>query len=207
MPRMTTLPAAPPHAAAFDRLLAEVRACTCCGPQLPAGPRPVLQAHPDARLLIAAQAPGRRVHETGIPFHDASGERLRRWLGLSSAEFHDARRVAILPMGFCYPGRGRSGDLPPRPECAPHWRTRLLAGLPHLELTLVIGHHALAWHLPGWRGDLAQAVRSTASADDADVVVLPHPSPRNNVWLARHPWFEAEVVPRLQARVARLLGS
>lgn len=205
MPRMTTLPAAPPHAAAFDRLLAEVRACTCCGPQLPAGPRPVLQAHPDARLLIAAQAPGRRVHETGIPFHDASGERLRRWLGLSSAEFHDARRVAILPMGFCYPGRGPSGDRPPRPECAPRWRAQLLAMLTQVRLTIVIGHHALAWHLPEARGGLAQAVRE-AGRHGPDVVVLPHPSPRNNGWLAHHPWFEAEVVPRLQARVAEVLG-
>ena len=191
--------------ASFPTLLAQVRACTLCTPHLPAGPRPVLQCHPDARLLIAAQAPGRRVHETGIPFDDASGERLRRWLGLTPEVFHDARRVAILPMGFCYPGRGRSGDLPPRPECAPRWRAPLLAALTRLELTLVIGHHALAWHLPEARGGLAQAVQDWERHWPA-LVVLPHPSPRNNGWLVRHPGFEQDLVPRLQARVREVLG-
>jgi len=125
-------------------LLAEVRACTLYAEHLPLGPRPVLQMHASAQILIAGQAPGKKVHETGVPFDDASGDRLRSWLGLSRAEFYDARKVAILPMGFCYPGRGKSGDLPPRPECAPAWRAPLLARLKRLELSLVIGQYALA---------------------------------------------------------------
>jgi uracil-DNA glycosylase len=146
-------------------LLTDIRACTLCV----------------ARLLIAGQAPGRKVNETGVPFNDASGERLRAWLGLSREEFYDARQVAIVPMGFCYPGTGPSGDLPPRPECAPAWRTPLLAHLKHIELTLAVGRYAQAWHLP-------------------------HPSPRNNGWLKRNPWFEEELLPLLRARVQEVLG-
>lgn len=188
-------------------LLAEIRACTVCTAQLPLGPRPVLQAHPSARLLIAAQAPGRAVHLSGIPFDDASGDRLRRWLGVPRETFHDARRIAIVPMAFCYPGPAASGDRPPRPECAPRWRAAVLAHLRAIELTLVIGRHAMAWHLPGHAGGLAQAVRRSFDDPDADVLVLPHPSPRNNVWLAQHRWFEAQLVPQLQARVTQLLGA
>lgn len=189
-----------PDAAA---LLRDVRACRLCAPYLPQGPRPVLQFHPAARLLIAGQAPGRRVHETGIPFDDASGERLRVWLGLAREQFYDARRIAILPMGFCYPGPGRSGDLPPRPECAPRWRAPLLQRLRDLQLTLVLGRHALAYHLPQQRQGLTAAVRDWRSHWPA-LAVLPHPSPRNNGWLARNPWFEAELLPRLRERIAEL---
>lgn len=188
----------------FATLLTEVRRCTACAGQLPLGPRPVLQLHPAARILIAAQAPGRKVHDTGIAFNDASGERLRRWLGVSREQFYDARLFAIVPMGLCFPGQGRSGDLPPRPECAPRWRARLLATLGGLRLTLVIGRHALAYHLPQERDGLAAAVRRRHERGPA-TVVLPHPSPINNRWLVRHPWFEAERVPELQARVAEAL--
>ncbi|MDH4148958.1 MAG: uracil-DNA glycosylase family protein [Betaproteobacteria bacterium] len=165
---------------AFDALLGKVRGCTICAADLPLGPRPVLQLHPAARVLIAGQAPGRKVHESGMPFADPSGDRLREWLGLSPEVFYDPRRVAILPMGFCYPGTGKSGDLPPRPECASAWRMPLLQRLKKLQLTLVIGQYAQAYHLP-------------------------HPSPRNNLWLRRNPWFERELLPQLRARVAAAL--
>lgn len=187
-----------------DTLLAEVRSCTLCAPHLPLGPRPVVQLHPSARILLAAQAPGRKVHETGLPFNDASGERLRRWLGVSREAFYDPHTFAIVPMGFCYPGKGKSGDLPPRAECAPRWRAPLLQSLQQLQLTLVIGQYACAWHLPGEREGLTAAVRNWRR-HWPDVVPLPHPSPLNNGWLVRNPWFEEELVPLLRARVAEVL--
>lgn len=185
-------------------LLDEVRACRVCEDVLPLGPRPVLQLHPRARILIAAQAPGRKVHASGIPFSDASGERLRRWLGLGASTFYDPHCVAILPMGFCYPGTGPSGDLPPRPECAARWHARLLRELPDLQLKVVIGRYALAHHLPGAGPSLTELVRRPPAGRPM-TAVLPHPSPRNNRWLKQHPWFEAEQVPRLQALVQQAL--
>ncbi|HMO46436.1 MAG TPA: uracil-DNA glycosylase family protein [Rubrivivax sp.] len=187
-------------------LLRQVRACTLCAPHLPLGPRPVLQLHPAARILVAAQAPGRKVHASGIPFDDASGERLRGWLGLTRAQFYDSRLVAILPMGMCYPGKGRSGDLPPRPECAPRWRAELLQRLRHVQLTLVIGRYAMAYHLPDEHAPLGDAVRRWRAHWPA-LVPLPHPSPRNNGWLARHPWFEQELLPQLRERVAEICAA
>lgn len=187
------------------QLLAEVRACTACAPHLPLGPRPVLQLHPDARVLIAAQAPGRKVHASGKPFTDASGDRLREWMGMTPEVFYDPRRIAIVPMGFCYPGTTKSGDLPPRPECAPMWRERLLQRLVHLELTLVIGQYAHAYHLRGTRASLTERVRSWRQLGP-NVVPLPHPSPRNNGWLQRNPWFERELVPALRRRIGRILS-
>jgi uracil-DNA glycosylase len=190
---------------AMTRLLRQVRTCTLCAAHLPLGPRPVLQVHPDAKILIAGQAPGARVHESGIPFHDASGDRLRDWMGLDAATFYDPRRVAILPMGFCYPGTGNSGDLPPRPECAPAWRSRLLARLPSVELTLVIGQYAHAWHLEDTqRATLTETVQAWRAYWPASLP-LPHPSPRNNRWLQRNPWFEKDVLPQLRRRIAALL--
>ncbi len=186
-------------------LLAEVRACTLCAAHLPLGPHPVVQVHPSARILIAGQAPGRRVHETGIPFNDASGERLRAWLGISREVFYDERQVAILPMGFCFPGTGKSGDLPPRPECAPAWREPLLAGLKNLKLTLVMGQYAQAYHLPNAGATLTDAVLAWREHWPR-VVPLPHPSPRNNPWLKRNPWFELELLPVLRERVAQLMA-
>lgn len=189
-----------PHDEGLDGLLQAVRACTLCAAHLPLGPRPVLQAHASARILIAGQAPGRKVHASGVPFDDASGARLRDWMGVSREDFYDPRRVAILPMGFCYPGTGTSGDLPPRPECAPTWREPLLAKMPQLQLTLVIGQYALAYHLPHERGSLTATVQRWPSLDPG-VMPLPHPSPRNNLWLKRNPWFEESVLPALRARV------
>ncbi len=187
-------------------LLTDVRACSLCAEHLPLGPRPVLQFHAAAPILIAGQAPGRKVHGSGVAFNDASGDRLREWLGVSSAEFYDPKRVAILPMGFCYPGTGTSGDLPPRPECAAAWRAGLLARLKHLKLTLVIGQYALAYHLPTEAATLTEIVRNWRNYGPG-IVPLPHPSPRNNLWLARNAWFEKELIPVLRQRVRAVLQS
>ena len=190
----------------LDALLAEVRNCTHCREVLPLGPRPVLRAHSTAPILIVGQAPGTRVHETGIPWNDPSGVRLRQWLGVEPETFYNPTRFAIIPMGFCYPGRDpRGGDLPPRPECAPIWHDRLLAMLPNLKLTLLVGAYAQRYYL-GERAD--KTLTDTVSRwreFGPTYVPTPHPSPRNLLWLRRNPWFEAEVVPTLQERVRRLL--
>ena len=185
-------------------LLGEVRRCTICSEHLPLGSRPILQVHPRARILIAGQAPGRKGHESGVPFADASGDRLREWLGLAPEVFYDPQCVAILPMGFCFPGTGRAGDLPPRPECAPAWREKLVRHLSHLKLTLVIGQYAQAYHLPDAGTSVTGVVQSWRH-HWPKVVPLPHPSPRNNMWLRRNPWFEEDLLPLLQARVAEVL--
>jgi uracil-DNA glycosylase len=191
--------------AQFDQIAAEARACRLCAEHLPLGPRPVFQIGGNAKILIAGQAPGRKVHDTGIPFNDPSGERLRAWMGIDAAVFYDPGKIAILPMGFCYPGTGKSGDLPPRPECAAEWRVRLLKLLPAVELTLVIGQYALDWHLETTqRATLTETVQDWKQYWPARLP-LPHPSPRNNIWLKRNPWFEAEIVPKLQRKIASLL--
>jgi uracil-DNA glycosylase len=205
----------PPHAeiavqpspVALQALLQRVRGCTLCAAHLPHAPRPVLQADGRARILIAGQAPGRRVHASGVPFDDASGERLRDWMGIGRDVFYDASRIALVPMGLCYPGKGDSGDLPPRRECAVAWRAPLLAQLPRIELTLAVGAYALTWHgarAPGV--SLTDAVRGWPSAWARGVVPLPHPSPRNNGWLKHNPWFAKELLPALRERVAALLA-
>jgi uracil-DNA glycosylase len=186
-------------------LLTEVRACVLCAEHLPLGPRPVVQVHPLARILIAGQAPGRKVHETGVPFNDASGDRLRTWLGISREVFYDAKQLAILPMGFCFPGTGKSGDLPPRPECAPAWRAAVLSRLKNLQLTLVIGQYAQAYHLPNEAASVTEAVQAWRKNWPL-TVPLPHPSPRNNLWLKRNPWFEKELISVLRTRVSEILA-
>ncbi len=198
------------HRASLPTLLKEVRACTLCAAPLATlglTPRPVLQVDARARILVVGQAPGRKVHDSGVPFDDASGERLRQWMGVDSATFYNPALVAILPMGFCYPGTGTSGDLPPRPECAPHWRARLLAAMPHVALTLVIGQYAMAWHLSGRAQPSVTDTVKSWREQAPGVLPLPHPSPRNNIWLKANPWFNAELVPVLQARVAQLLTT
>jgi uracil-DNA glycosylase len=191
--------------AQFDDIAGKARACRLCADHLPFGPRPVFQIGRDAKILIAGQAPGRRVHESGIPFDDPSGERLRAWMGVDAAVFYDPSKIAILPMGFCYPGTGKSGDLPPRPECAAEWRVRLLKLLPAIELTLVIGQYALDWHLKtAQKESLTQTVQNWKQYWPAQLP-LPHPSPRNNIWLKKNPWFEAEILPKLRRKVASLL--
>jgi uracil-DNA glycosylase len=189
-------------------LLAEIHHCRVCAPHLPLGPRPVLRASTTARLLVCGQAPGTRVHQTGLPFNDPSGDRLRLWLGLDRAGFYDERRVAIVPMGFCYPGRDpRGGDRPPRAECAPLWLPRLAPHLAAVELTLPVGQYAQAWYL-GRRAkaNLTQTVMAWREYLP-DFLPLPHPSWRNTGWLRRNPWFERELVPFLRARVAELVGG
>lgn len=188
----------------LPELLEEIRHCQICSAFLPHGPRPVLQVGRAAKILIVGQAPGRKAHETGIPFNDASGERLRDWLGVDREVFYDPACFAILPMGFCYPGTGPAGDLPPRLECAAAWRSRVLAELQQIELTLVVGQYAMAWHLPDAGPTLTAAVGNWRRHWPG-VVPLPHPSPRNQLWLKRNPWFAAEVVPALRERVAELL--
>ena len=190
----------------FSALLAEVRACTICAAHLPHGVRPVLQMHPQARVLIAGQAPGRKVHASGVPFDDASGNRLREWMGVTREVFYDSKQVAILPMGFCFPGTGKSGDLPPRPECAPAWRKQLLDHLDQLEVTLVIGQYAQAYHMNEKLSSLTETVRDWRSSWPK-MIPLPHPSPRNNIWLGRNPWFEKELLPRLRRRVSEVLET
>lgn len=190
----------------LDELLLEVRGCTLCSEHLPLGPRPVFQVGAQARILIAGQAPGRRVHESGVPFQDPSGDRLRAWLGITKEEFYDPNRFAILPMGFCYPGTGKTGDFPPRPECAPKWRALLLNQMKQLELTLVIGQYAQGYHLPSSEKTLTEMVANWRSYGPG-VVPLPHPSPRNHRWLAQNPWFEAELLPVLRKNVRRILDA
>lgn len=203
-----------PHACAAGRplsqatlnaLLKRIRACDICAAELPHGPRPIVQLSREARILIAGQAPGRRVHETGIPFDDPSGDRLRDWLNIDRKTFYDARRIAILPMGFCYPGKGSSGDRPPRPECAATWREKVMRELPAVRLVLVIGQYAMAWHLGSVaKKTLTETVR--AWRDFAPRIwPLPHPSGRNNIWLGKNRWFEREVLPELRRNVAAVL--
>ena len=189
----------------FTQLLRSVRGCRICEESLPLGPRPVLQIDPQARILIAGQAPGRRVHESGIPFDDPSGDRLREWLGILREDFYDPRKVAILPMGFCYPGTGKSGDLPPRPECPEAWRVELLQAIRHIELTLVIGIYAQRWHLPHMHRNLTETIRAWEEYGP-NVIPLPHPSPRNNIWLKKNPWFTDSLLPKLREKARAALG-
>ena len=185
-------------------LLAEIRACRHCADTLPLGPNPVLRASASARLLIVGQAPGTRVHATGIPWNDPSGDRLRDWLQVDRATFYDEARIAIVPMGFCYPGKGPSGDLPPPPDCAPLWHEALLAHMPDLELVLLVGSYAQSHYLGRSRETLTSRVRRWQDFGPR-FLPLPHPSPRNTLWLRRNPWFEASVIPDLRRRVAPLL--
>lgn len=192
----------------FIELISSVRSCTLCAEHLPQGVRPVLQINPKAKILIAGQAPGRKVHESGIPFDDASGDRLRTWMGISKDTFYNEEEIAILPMGFCYPGTGKNGDLPPRPECAAAWREKLLQQLPNVKLILAIGQYAQAYHLPEKKKTLTETVQcwqEYLTTDGPAVLPLPHPSPRNNIWLKRNPWFEVDVLPTLKKRIEDLI--
>ncbi|WP_223669706.1 uracil-DNA glycosylase family protein [Kangiella shandongensis] len=205
-----------------QRLVDEVKACTICE-DLPLGPKPIFQFGKNARVLIAGQAPGQITHGHGRPFDDASGVRLRQWLGVDEEAFYDPQQFAILPMGFCYPGKGKSGDLPPRPVCAQTWQHRLLKELADLELVVVIGHYALQWHLgvkksqaitpvvKDWRKYQKIEVKSAKNIDNGiekavNYFPLPHPSPRNNIWLKKNPWFEQSLLPELQEKIATILN-
>jgi uracil-DNA glycosylase len=191
----------------FDRLLAEIRACTICAASLPLGPRPVLRGRPTARLVIISQAPGTRVHETGLSFNDRSGDRLRDWLAMDRATFYDEARVAILPVGFCYPGRDprSGGDLPPRPECAPLWHPRLLPHFSSVQLTLLVGSYAIYQFLPQSRKFPLAATIARWREFLPDYFVLPHPSWRTTAWERKHAWFAGELLPELRAATTSVL--
>ena len=191
----------------FDRLLAEIRACRHCENELPFGPRPIVRGRPTARLLIISQAPGSRVHETGLSFDDRSGDRLRSWLGLDHAAFYDESRVAIMGIGFCYPGRDRSGgDRPPRPECAPLWHARLRPHFTEVRLTLLVGSHAIRHYLPQTRRQSMTETLARWRGFLPEYFVLPHPSWRTTAWERANPWFATEVLPQLRAAIAVALG-
>jgi len=188
----------------FKKLMQDIKSCRLCESHLAHGVRPILQINPSARLLIVGQAPGRKVHESGVPFDDASGQRLREWLGISKKDFYNSRKVSILPMGFCYPGTGKSGDLPPRPECEIAWRQQLMAHLSNVKLTIVLGRFAQIYHFGNPGHTLTELVKSWEQWWP-EKIPLPHPSPRNNIWLKKNPWFEIEVLPTLKTRVANIL--
>ncbi len=183
----------------------DITHCTICEKHLKLGVNPVVQLDADARILIAGQAPGVKAHNSGVPFDDASGDRLRNWLGVSKEQFYDPKLFAILPMGFCYPGKGKSGDLAPRPECAPAWREKVLNELKQLELTLLIGQYAQAYHLGGRYQSVTESVQAWRY-DWPKRVALPHPSPRNNIWLKKNTWFETDLLPALKEQVQGLIN-
>ena len=189
----------------MESLLCDIRQCRECEIHLPLGPRPVLSAGRHARILIIGQAPGLRVHKSGVPWNDASGKRLREWLGINESDFYDPSKIAIVPMGFCYPGTGKSGDLPPRPECAPLWHDRLLSELKHIELTLLIGTYAQSKYLnKEAKPTLTKTVQAWREYAPR-YLPLPHPSPRNNRWLKKNPWFDKQIIPYLKKQVTHAL--
>lgn len=186
-------------------LLEEIRNCDVCAGHLPLGPRPVLNFSSQSGIAIIGQAPGRKVHESGVPWDDPSGDRLRQWLGVTKEEFYDPDNFAIVPMGFCYPGKGKSGDLPPRPECAPLWHPRIFGGDVNARLTLLVGSYSQAFYLGDSAGaTLTETVRNYGEFLP-EYLPLPHPSPRNNIWMKKNPWFEEEVLPVLMGSVRKIL--
>jgi uracil-DNA glycosylase len=189
-----------------EALRAEIAACTVCAPHLAAGPRPIVQFGATARILIVGQAPGSKVHASGVPWNDDSGDRLRNWTDLSREEFYDPGKVALMPMGFCYPGKGKSGDLPPRPECAPLWHQRVLALLPAGRLTLLVGAYAQAHYLPSNKRSMTENVQAFHGFGPG-LFPLPHPAWRSVIWARRNPWFESDVLPALKTAVRAHVSS
>ncbi len=188
-------------------LLGKIRGCQHCADFLPHGIRPIVQAAGTARILIIGQAPGSKVHASGMPWDDDSGDRLRSWTGLARDAFYDPAQVALMPMGFCYPGKGKGGDLPPRPECAPLWHARLLAALPEVSLTLLVGQYAMAAYLPKqMRPSVTAAVRSAIDMP-GNRFPLPHPAWRSRLWMLKNVWFEAEVLPVLRQKIAAAISA
>ncbi|MCY4096411.1 MAG: uracil-DNA glycosylase family protein [Gammaproteobacteria bacterium] len=188
-------------------IVEDVKRCTLCANELPLNPNPILQVSATSRVLIVGQAPGIRVHETGLPFNDPSGDRLRHWLGVTREVFYDPKKFALLPMAFCYPGAGRSGDLPPPARCADTWRKRLLHELTDIRFTLLCGRYAINWHRPDTVGQLLTTIVKESGSRDTQVIATPHPSGRNNGWFAKNPWFDEDIVPRIRRRVRVALVS
>jgi len=189
----------------FSVLTKKIHDCQICAEHFTHDPKPIFQLSQTARVLVAGQVPGRTAHDSGIPFNDPSGDRLRQWMGVSEKVFYDANKIAILPMGFCYPGHGKSGDLPPRQECAPAWRRQVLAAMPEIQLILVIGSYAIEWHLgESKKRNLTETVKAWQSYAP-NVIPLPHPSPRNNRWLSKNIWFESEVLPAVRKKIKTYL--
>ena len=191
----------------MQKLLSEIRGCEVCKAHLPLGPRPIVAANPNSKIVIIGQAPGTKVHKTGVPWDDPSGRQLRKWLGVTDAVFYDESKVALIPMGFCYPGKGKSGDLPPRSECAPLWHAPILDKLPNLELVLLIGMYAQRYYL---RNSARKTLTETVAAYETylpEYLPLPHPSPRNRFWLTKNPWFEKTVLVKLQKEVNNILDD
>jgi uracil-DNA glycosylase len=191
----------------MKELLSEIRACEVCKEHLPLGPRPIVAAHADAKIIIIGQAPGTKVHETGVPWDDPSGRQLRKWLGVSDEVFYDETKIALVPMGFCYPGKGKGGDLPPRKECAPLWHQQLWDSMPNLELIILIGTYAQKYYL---KGNMEKNLTETVKAYQQFLpkfFPLPHPSPRNRFWLKKNPWFDEEVVRELKRLVRAILSG
>jgi len=191
----------------MEALLTEIRACTVCKEHLDLGPRPIVAAHREAKIIIIGQAPGTKVHATGVPWDDPSGRQLRKWLNVNDETFYDETQIALVPMGFCYPGKGKSGDLPPRSECAPLWHERLWKELPNIGLVILIGMYAQNYYLKEARKKTLTETVAAYKEYAPRFMPLPHPSPRNRFWLTKNPWFNTEVVPSLQERVATLLKA
>ena len=189
----------------LDDVFLQIRNCTHCTAHLPFAPNPIVRGTRNAKILIVGQAPGTRVHHSSIPWNDASGDRLRSWMGLTKEQFYDEDHIAIMPMGFCYPGKGKTGDLPPRSECAPLWHSKMLEQLPDIQLKLLIGQYAHAYYLGKRRkANLTQTVLHWQEYVESGIIPLVHPSPRNRFWLANNPWFEKEVVPFLRGKIASI---
>ncbi|WP_299675177.1 uracil-DNA glycosylase family protein [uncultured Dokdonia sp.] len=191
----------------METLLTSIRACEICKSHLPLGPNPIVTAHPDARVIIIGQAPGTKVHKTSVPWDDPSGKQLRKWLNCDPDIFYDPTKVSLVPMGFCYPGKGKTGDLPPRTECAPQWHEQLLAKMPNIQLIILIGMYAQKYYLKNTaKKTLTETVRNH-EAYAPKIIPLPHPSPRNRFWLTKNPWFDVEVVPKLQYAFAKAISE
>ncbi|MEZ4722969.1 MAG: uracil-DNA glycosylase family protein [Flavobacteriales bacterium] len=191
----------------MERLLADIKKCTICLPHLAHGVNPTMSASANSKIVIIGQAPGSAVHKTGIPWDDKSGDRLRDWLGVSKGEFYSTEIFALVPMGFCYPGKGKSGDLPPRPECAPQWHNLVLNQMKNIELIILIGDYAQKYYLKDLvKNTLTETVKNYAEYLPS-YLPLPHPSPRNNIWLKKNPWFEELVIPELKQRVKNITGN